>query len=92
MDIGVGVALIQKEREEQIYKHGRTLSKDRDENKSGALRKAAIALIANHGEGDISQMPLHWDDEIVRHMMSKPYKERCVIAATFLAAEVDRVS
>jgi len=87
-----GIELITIERKEQIEKHGRTVERDVKENKAGQLAQAAIALICNHGTGDISQLPLHWSDEICRNMMKKPYVERLEIVGAFCAAEIDRVN
>ncbi len=86
-----GIELIAQERKEQIEKHGRSIEKDVLQNKCGELAKGAIALICDHGEGDISKLPFHWSDEICRHMINKPYKERLVIAGALIAAEIDRI-
>lgn len=87
-----GIELIEQERAEQIGKHDRQIASDVNLNKSGELRKAAIALIDGHGEGDITGLPLHWTDSICRHMMGKSYVERLAIAGAFCAAEIDRVN
>ncbi len=86
-----GIDIITKERKEQLGKHDRQIAADVNLNNSGELRKAAIALITSHGEGDISEMPLHWNDAICRHMMSKSYKDRLGLAGSFMAAEIDRL-
>jgi glutamate mutase epsilon subunit len=87
-----GVELIEQERKEQIEKHNRSIQKDIMENGAGELRRGAIALICDHGQGDISQLPLQWSDEICLKMIKKSYVDRLVIAGAFIAAEIDRVN
>lgn len=93
----LGVVAISKEREEQIYKHGRSIEYDREFNKDGQLADAAavLALQVPLGfEGAYLQNvpPLNWDKDIWLDMLKKPYKERVVIAGALMAAEYDRIS
>lgn len=90
-----GIELIAEERQEQIEKHGRSISQDVTYN-SGLekpLTKAAAALTMEHGNSLAMQTmrPQNWDAEIWNKMMSKPYKERLIIAGALIAAEIDRV-
>lgn len=89
-----GVELIAAERQEQIEKHGRTISQDVVYN-SGIekpLTKAASALTIEHGTLAMDFMcPANWDKEIWDKMMRKSYKERLIIAGALIAAEIDRL-
>lgn len=86
-----GIELIAQERHEQIHKHRRTVEYDSQINSRRILCEGAIALISNYGDGSITQFPDHWSPEICAHMISKPYKERLIIAGAFIAAEIDRL-
>lgn len=86
-----GAEQIVKEYGEMRNKHGYTLQQDVQYNKGGQLRQAAVALICDHGSGDISQLPAGWDDPTCRHMIEKSYRDRLVIAGALIAAEIDRV-
>lgn len=90
-----GIKLIAKERQEQLTKHNRSIQQDVVYN-SGfekPLTKAAAALTVQHGNGLVAaaMKPSNWDDEIWAKMMSKPYKERLIIAGALIAAEIDRL-
>lgn len=89
-----GVTLIFQERLEQIEKHGRTLEYDVKENSEGQLSYAAEMLLAiGHEEGiDPQSYPWGWNKDICAYMLSKPYKERLVIAGALIAAELDRLT
>lgn len=91
---GSGVHLIAIERKEQIEIHWRTLQRDVDENSNNELAHGAeMLLAAEHEEGiDTESYPDGWDKEICTHMLSKPYKERLIIAGALIAAEIDRLS
>jgi len=86
-----GAELIAKEYGEMRNKHGYTVQQDVHYNKGGQLRQAAVALICDHGSGDISNLPNGWNDTLCRHMMEKTYKERLIIAGALIAAEIDRI-
>jgi len=86
-----GAELIAKEYGEMRNKHGHTVEWDVHYNAHGQLRRAAVALICDHGTGDISQLPESWSDPLCRHMMEKDYKDRLILAGAFCAAEIDRI-
>ena len=88
-----GIELIAEERREQIEKHGRTVEKDVTHN-SGVekpLTKAAAALTVEFGVSlaQEAMRPSEWDPAIWTKMMSKPYKERLVIAGALLLRSTD---
>lgn len=89
-----GIELIAQERAEQIEKHGRTIEKDVELNDDQQLSLAAEMLLAvEHEEGiDSESYPDGWDKEICTYMISKPYKERLIIAGALIAAEIDRLA
>lgn len=89
-----GVFLIANERNSQIMKHGRTIARDVEENSNGELALGAeMLLAAEHEEGiDPASYPDGWDHEICRKMLSKPYKDRLIIAGALIAAEIDRLN
>ena len=83
------LALITKERIEQLTKHGRTVALDVEQNKDGQLRQAAIRLL--DGQRHVQDCyEFGWDRTIWKKMIAKTYDERLVIAAALLAAERDR--
>jgi len=84
-----GAELIAIERQEQIDKHGRTIERDVNENSNNELAIAAMGLIDKYPSSH--NFPEHWDSKLIQKMISKPYKERLIIAGAFLAAEIDRV-
>ena len=89
-----GIALIAKERQEQIEKHGRTVDHDLKVNDNEQLARAAGHLIAaewNEGMNIDYVTPDGWDKEIFLRMMNKPYQERLKIAGALIAAELDRL-
>lgn len=82
------IELIIQERTEQIEKHNRSLHYDKMNNSTGQLPSAVVALIEN----DSDKFSKTWDKDICNHMISKPYKERLVIAAALLISEIERIS
>lgn len=91
-----GIELIANERHEQIHKHGRSVSHDREVNTKGELVSAACMLLRTRGQ--LSVYPLlagtalkNWDKKILKRMDRKPYLERLVIAGALIAAEIDRI-
>lgn len=88
-----GVELIAIERQEHIEKHGRTIEWDDDVNSNEQLATAAEMLLAvDHEEGiDSASYPDGWDHEICVKMLSKPRKQRLIIAGALIAAEIDRL-
>lgn len=82
--------LITEERKKAIEKHGRTIERDVELNNSWQLPYAAQKL----SEPIIHEIPIapsNWDVEVWKKLSSKYYKERLVIAAQFIAAEIDRL-
>ncbi len=89
-----GIELISAERQEQIEKHGRTIEKDVQSNRTGQLAEAAAVLIhptISTPRKRFSMMPSNWDDEISLKMCKKEYIERLIIAGALIAAEIDRI-
>lgn len=86
-----GIELIAQERQEQIEKHGYTVSDDVSVNEQGQLPLAAIMLI----EGGLKNrecLPYDWSENQWKKMFDKPYKERLIIAGALIAAELDRLT
>lgn len=91
-----GIELIAQERAEQIEKHGRTVEQDVLYNKDFQLVDAAENLIfplENYPEygTDYISIPEDWNEGSFLKIMSKPYKERLIIAGALIAAEIDRI-
>lgn len=89
LNIMTGIELIAKERQEQIEKHGYTPQSDVRENKFAQLIDAAIMIL----QTDRRKMnpPSLWDKQIWERMINKGYKERLIISAALIAAELDRM-
>ena len=92
-----GIELILLERLEQIEKHGRTVERDRTVNEDQQLRIAAMKLLIkadgfDDTEAERRTPPKGWDKAVWRKMITKGYKERMIMAAALLAAEVDRIN
>jgi hypothetical protein len=99
-----GIELITEERKEQVEKHGYTLESDLHYGAMGQLNFAANALGWQYDirgkeveeENRIytasGWVPAGWDKDVWVKMVSKPYKERLIIAAALLAAEIDRLN
>lgn len=85
-----GIELIAQERAEQIEKHGRTILRDVDENRSEQLRLGAIRLIVDSYDRECLA-PNGWDNKRWHKMSDKEYKDRLVIAGALIAAEIDRI-
>lgn len=84
------------ERLSHIVKHGKTIMFDLENNSERQLSIGA-ALIAARDEftdsfGEpILYTPKGWNQEQYQKMLDKPYRERVVIAASLLLAEIDRL-
>jgi len=87
-----GIELIKKEREEQILKHGRTTELDIEYNSSCQLAFAVERLCVPELDIPNYTAPMNWDEQIWDKMISKPYKQRLIIAGALIAAELDRLS
>lgn len=90
-DTLTGVDLILVERKEQLTKHKRTLQADREFNDVGQLSVAAGILSQKFIPENLPLIPKNWNASIWQKMISKPYKERLIIAGALIAAEIDRV-
>lgn len=88
--IKTGIELIAIEREEQIWKHGRTIELDVLQNSERQLVHAARMLLAGAIERE-NGCPKGWDQNIYNKMANKSTFERIIIAAALLAAESDRI-
>lgn len=82
-----GIELIAAERQEQFEKHKRTIFSDVTYNTEWELSSGAIALLLKDG----SYFSPKWDKDICDKMISKPDKERFIIAGALVAAEIDRL-
>jgi len=92
-----GIALIAKERQEQIEKHGYDLEHDTDEHKHQELRIVAVRALtisdnpSKDGHYTTRNINCAWADT-EDYICSKPYKERLIIAGALIAAEIDRLN
>lgn len=90
------IQLIAEERLEQIAKHGRTIQNDIKTNTAYQLSNAASLLCLPDKERPYvplsSLLPENWDIDLFDKMYRKPYKERLIIAAALIAAEIDRLN
>jgi hypothetical protein len=89
-----GIELIAKERQEQIKKHGRTVDVDVQYNSTPTKYNGMMPLIMGATrllDSAFKWSPDYWNQDIFEHMISKNYKERLVIAAALIAAEIDRI-
>lgn len=77
--------MIAKERQEQIEKHGWTVSHDREMESD--LDAVAVAII----EQDRDRFPSHWEAMMVNNILGKSVIERLAIAGAMIAAEIDRL-
>lgn len=87
-----GIELIAQEREEQLTKHGHAIEHDvliNDERQLGVA--ASYLSYPDQSQMDEDYIPNHWDPEIWKKMMDKPYEERLIIAGALIAAELDRL-
>lgn len=88
-----GIELILQERSEQLFKHDVSTQDDFQRNNERQLTYAAKLLIST--EKLITMVyenpPKGWNKHIWKRLLDKPYKERLVIAAALIAAEIDRL-
>ena len=85
-----GIELIAAERQEQIEKHGYSVKVDTAINKLQQLPDAAITLL-EESPHELTAPPMGWNSTTWAKMISKPYKERLIIAGALIAAEIDRL-
>jgi hypothetical protein len=86
-----GIERITVERQEQIYKHHRTILHDVLQNKDCQLAYGAERLCVPELDVYNYNAPNGWDEAIWEKMTSKTYKERLIIAGALIAAEIDRL-
>lgn len=97
-----GVDLIDDERVRQIVKHGFTVEHDAATHPNGELYEAAQMLLFGVGmeykhlpslpkKSLVYGQPRTFTREYWVSLLEKSYKERIIIAASFLAAEHDRL-
>lgn len=85
-----GIALILKERVEQLEKHNRPIEWDVENNQDYQLATGALRLLSVlPSETDMA--PMGWDQKIWQHMKNKPYHDRLILAGALIAAELDRL-
>jgi hypothetical protein len=82
-----GIKLISAEREEQIVVHGFTVDQDKKFNNRGELVQATRALLKP--APTLEDCPNGWLLSRWEHMISKPFKQRLIIAGSFIAAQLD---
>lgn len=82
-----GAELILRERWEQLNKHKFNTQRDAELYKDDQLRRAALWILTD----DEAYWPRDWSFEWKRKFMEKSEIEKRVIAAAFLAADVDRI-
>lgn len=90
-----GIEQIAKERVEQRSKHGFSTMYDFEHNGAGQLLAAAQALLQTDRERfahPSATLPDGWDFTLWYRMYLKSHNERLVIAAAFIAAELDRMA
>ena len=86
-----GIELIAEERDEQVFKHNRSVKYDAENNKGMQLSKAAQRLISPYTHWKTTICPPKWKKMIWRKMVKKEYKDRLIIAGALIAAEIDRL-
>ena len=89
-----GIELMAAERAEHLGKHNISVEYDYNNNADGSLVEAASNLLDADKFMDIEKemlCPEDWSEELWMKMVSKPYKERLIIAGSLIAAEIDRL-
>jgi hypothetical protein len=86
-DAADGLALIRKERQEQVEKHGRTIAYDLTYNSTGQLGQGAVFCITER----YPDFPKGWPEQFGLKICDKPYLDRLIIAGALVAAEIDRL-
>ncbi len=87
------VRLIAEKRLRQINVHGHTIKEDVEYNTQSQLATAARVLISGDSiPNKLDRIPSGWDDVIWAEYVNKSYADRLILAATFLAAEYDRIN
>jgi hypothetical protein len=88
LDESTGIGQIAKERQEQLDKHGfGTEHDDAGFNLAGELKEAAMFLLSDGA----CPFPSTWDRDYKVKFYNKSRKEKYVVAAALIAAEIDRL-
>jgi len=89
-----GIELIAIERQEQIEKHGFDAKHDEIYNDKNAHHTHGdLAYAATHCIWpSANYYPQQWSTNFKMKILTKSYKERLIIAAALLAAEIDRIN
>ena len=84
-----GIQLIANERDKQIVEHSYTAENDVIKNKFHQLTYAAMSIL----KSDRAQLdpPIFWSANLWKKMIAKSEKERLIISASLIAAELDRL-
>jgi hypothetical protein len=83
-----GIELIFQERREQLEKHKISIQSDAYYNRFSQLVDAAGAMLLK--KPTMKDIPSNWDESQWLKMIQKPYRERLIISAALIAAELDR--
>jgi hypothetical protein len=90
-----GIELVAKEREEQIKKHGYTVSKDVAHNSTptGPFKMLPFRIMVGNLMGIIGGVPYpeNWSEEVISKLRSKTEIEKLAVAGAFICAEIDRL-
>ena len=92
MKTKTGIELIVDERNEQLYKHNRSIELDSRANAEYQLKEAARTLLHDGEKHRLLSCPKGWNPEIWRKMALKTYSERITMAGALIAAELDRLT
>lgn len=84
--------LVSQERYEQLTKHGYDHVSDHDNYPNGELRDAAIAIAQRDPDLRRKSIPKGWDPNAWIKMCRKTAKERLIISAALMCAEIDRLT
>lgn len=85
-----GAALIMKERQEQIQKHGYTSWHD-DEHADGEILQAASSVLEREVTGLDPEVEFPWEDESLNKILGHDKIGRLTIVGALIAAEIDRL-
>lgn len=87
-----GIELIAQERAEHTSKHARTILDDVKYNDENQLGLAAEGILNPYDEIRFALFPRGWSQKDWNKMAGKTYRERLIIAGSFIAAELDRLT
>lgn len=95
-NLTIGVQMITDERQKQIDKHGFTAEHHVNHPEfydKGQLQYAAMSLLSMDGKPEDFRpdTPDNWDPIWFNDLLERSPKERLVISAALLAAELDRI-